>query len=199
MIRYIFLFFCFSAQATSLRVGDVLLQPLDCWACSLIEAEERTIYSHMGVVIQTTPQVMVAEAYGRVRQVDLEEFDRKTQRGQKLMVLRFRNNKLSRDFMDSEERLRELFVQEFLGAKYDGDFLWHNMDERGVEKHYCSELVSKLFKAFMGLETPIKRMHFNQNREQWMVYFKGNIPDNQWGNSPGDFERSEMFYKLGEL
>ena len=32
-----------------------------------------------------------------------------------------------------------------------------------------------------------------------MIYFRGNIPDNEWGNSPGDFERSDLFYQVGEL
>jgi hypothetical protein len=91
------------------------------------------------------------------------------------------------------------FETEFQGAKYDHDFRWNNFDEQGNEKFYCSELVSKLFAQFLRLESPIKRMHFNANRENWMTYFRGNIPDHEWGNSPGDFERSELFYQVGEL
>ena len=86
-----------------------------------------------------------------------------------------------------------------VNKKYDHDFRWNNFDEAGDQKYYCSELVSKLFQAFVGIETPIKRMHFQKNRDYWVKYFKGNVPDNEWGNSPGDYERSDMFYHAGEL
>jgi len=187
------------ASAVQLKVGDVLLQPLKCWACSLIEAEEETIYSHIGVVLAVGPEVIVAESFGKVRKLTLVEFNAKTEPGQKLSVLRFRNDDLSSDIQNSAEAFMKIFEEDFEGAKYDHEFLWNNLDELGQEKYYCSELVSKLFQALVGIETPRKRMHFQTNREQWMTFFKGNIPDNQWGNSPGDFERSELFYQVGEL
>jgi hypothetical protein len=187
------------AQATSLQVGDVLLQPLKCWACTLIEEEEETIFSHIGVVLSLGPEVLVAEAFGSVRKVTLSEFNRKTEPGQRLAVLRFRNQRIADEFQKRSAQFQHLFEKDFLGAKYDHDFLWNNFDEAGQEKYYCSELVSKLFQAFLRLETPIKRMHFEKNRDQWMKYFRGNIPDQQWGNSPADFQRSDMFYILGEL
>lgn len=182
----------------ALRPGDVLLQPLKCWACSLIEAEEETIYSHVGVVLSSNP-LIVAEAFSTVRKLSLQEFAAKTEPGQRIMVLRFRNDKLSAAFMQNSARLLNIFEAHFEGRKYDHDFRWNNFDEQGNEKYYCSEMISKLFQAFIGLETPIKRMHFQKNRDAWMTYFKGNIPDNQWGNSPGDFQRSELFFPLGEL
>lgn len=187
------------AYAVELRVGDVLLQPLKCWACSLIEAEEETIYSHIGVVLAVAPEVIVAESFGKVRKLTLVEFNAKTEPDQKLSVLRFRNDDLSTDIQNSADTFMKIFQEDFEGAKYDHDFLWNNLDEVGQEKYYCSELVSKLFQALVGVETPRKRMHFQANREQWMTFFKGNIPDNQWGNSPGDFERSDLFYQVGEL
>ncbi len=188
------------AEATPvLRPGDVLLQPLKCWACSLIEAEEETIYSHIGVVLAVKPEVLVAEAFGTVRKVSLTEFAKKTEPGQKLMDIRFRNDTLSEDIQNSAPAFAQMFEDEFQGAQYDHDFRWNNFDESGNEKFYCSEMVSKLFQAFVGVETPIKRMHFQANRDHWMTYFRGNIPDNEWGNSPGDFERSDLFYHVGEL
>lgn len=205
MIKYLLLVvFFFLTQlrpvwAISLQVGDLLLQPLNCRTCTLIEEEEETIYSHIGVVLQVHPAVIVGEAFGSVRQLSLAEFDRKTERGQRLMVLRFRNDRLSEDFQKLAPEFKSLFEAEFQGAPYDSEFRWHNFDENGIEKLYCSELITKLFQAFLRLETPVKRMHFRRNREQWLIYFNGNIPDNQWGNSPADFERSDMFYQLGEL
>jgi len=202
LLSLIAVLFSLVAQAQDpivLRPGDVLLQPLKCWACSLIEAEEETIYSHIGVVIAVEPEVLVGEAFGTVRKIALAEFNTKTEPGQKLMVLRFRNDELSADIQDTAPAFLELFNQEFLGRKYDHDFRWNNFDEAGEQKYYCSELVSKLFQAFVGIDTPIKRMHFQQNRDSWTTYFRGNIPDNEWGNSPGDYERSELFYQVGEL
>src|SRR5690606_32114870 len=70
-----------------LKVGDILLQPLDCWACTLIEEEENTIYSHLGVVISVSP-LRVAEAYRKVEDISLEEFLIKTQPGEKVLILR---------------------------------------------------------------------------------------------------------------
>jgi len=197
-----FLLFSMASHAQTapvLRLGDVLLQPLKCWACSLIEAEEETIYSHIGVVIAVEPEVLVAEAFGSVRKISLATFNAKTEPGQKLMVLRFRNEDLSADIQVDASVLMKIFDEDFLGAKYDHDFRWNNFDENGEQKYYCSELVSKLFQAIVGIDTPIKRMHFQTNRDSWMTYFKGNIPDNEWGNSPGDYERSELFYQVGEL
>ena len=63
MTHVIFLvFLSLNLGAFELKVGDVLLQPLSCWSCSLIEAQEKSIYSHMGVVIENDPEVLVAEA-----------------------------------------------------------------------------------------------------------------------------------------
>lgn len=182
-----------------LKAGDVLLQPLKCKACSLIEAEEETIYSHIGVVLAVRPEVIIGEAFSTVRKISLKDFNAKTEPGQKIMAIRFRNEELSDHIQNSASAFMKTFDEDFLGAKYDHDFRWNNFDDKGNEKFYCSEMVSKLFQAFVGIETPIKRMHFQNNRDQWMIYFRGNIPDHEWGNSPGDFERSDLFYQVGEL
>ena len=182
-----------------LKVGDVLLQPLKCWACTLIEEEEETIYSHIGVVIAVGPEVIVAESFGKVRKLSLESFDAKTEVGQKLSVLRFRNDDLVTDIQNSADSFMKIFDQDFEGAKYDHNFLWNNLDENGVESYYCSELVAKLFQALVGVEIPLKRMHFEHNRDQWSTFFKGHIPDNEWGISPADFDRSDLFYQVGEM
>jgi len=204
MIKPILLFLFFfsglaGAQTPELKVGDILLQPLKCWACSLIEAEEETIFSHVGIVLEVNPEIKVAEAFGKVRLVSLKEFDAKTEPGQNLAVLRFRNDRIQREFDRSSALLLHYYQTEFHGRKYDHDFRWNNFDEEGEEKFYCSELISKLIKRYIQVDLPIKRMHFQTNREAWINYFRGNVPDGLWGNSPGDFERSELFYQVGEL
>ena len=60
-------------------------------------------------------------------------------------------------------------------------------------------MVTKLLSGFMGIELPMKRMKFDINRDQWIQYFHGNPPDGKWGNAPASFEKSELFYEVGEL
>jgi hypothetical protein len=153
----------------------------------------------MGVVLEVHPEIIIAESLGTVRKVSLQEFDKKTERGQKIMVLRFRNEKISQAIESNQAAFMKMFVDEFEGAAYDSEFLWNNFDEFGREKFYCSEMVSKFFKYFLHIDTPIKRMRYDKYREHWITYFRGNPPDGKWGNAPADFERSELFYRLGEL
>lgn len=193
------LFFPLSLWASpELKVGDILLQPLDCWSCSLIEAEEETIYSHIGIVISTNP-VLVADSRRKVETQSLEKFDSITQAGQRIRVLRFQNDKIVDELAKDSAKFYELFQTEFLDLPYDHQFLWNNFHESGNQKLYCSEMVAKLFQAFLGIDPIVKRMHFRRNREQWERYFQGNVPDGEWGNSPADFERSHLFYVVGDL
>ncbi len=186
--------------APTLRVGDVLLQPLYCWSCALIEAEENSIYSHMGIVVQVSPEILVAESWLEVKVSPLREFMKKTEKGQAIRILRFQNERITKDFEKGQLRLMKIFKEEFVGKKYDEDFRWNNFDAKGDEVFYCSELVSKLIQAFAGIEGPIKRMVFNVNRDHWVRYFQGRpLPIGEWGNSPADYEKSELFYFFGEL
>lgn len=192
------LFVTFTASASvKLKVGDILLQPLDCWSCSLIEDEEQSIYSHMGIVIAINP-VRVADSRRKVETQSLAEFDSITEKGQKIRVLRFRNEALVAHLEENAQELQELFSSEFEGLTYDKDFLWNNSDDKG-QKLYCSEMVAKLLQAFTGIDPIIKRMHFSRNYEQWVRYFKGQVPVGKWGNAPGDFEKSQLFYVVGDL
>ncbi len=181
-----------------LKVGDILLQPLDCWSCSLIEAEEGSIYSHIGIVVAVDP-VMVAEARGKVKLVSLEAFDSTTQKNQNISVLRFQNPNAVAELQRNSNMFLQLFRTEFEGLAYDHDFLWDNFDQNGNQKLYCSEMISKLLQAFMGFEPIVKRMHFNKNVAEWERYFQGQIPRGKWGNSPASFEKSDHFYTVGEL
>ncbi len=181
-----------------LKIGDVLLQPLDCWSCDLIEDEEQSQYSHMGIVISLNP-VIVADSRRKVEAQTLEAFNSITEQGQKIRVLRFRNEKIVNEFSANAEKFQKLFADEFSGLSYDHDFLWDNIDSEGNQSLYCSEMVAKLLHAFLGIDPIIKRMHFSRNRELWERYFRGNVPVGKWGNSPADFERSALFYVVGDL
>ena len=94
-IKVVFIAIIFSINSYALelslklRSGDILLQPLHCWACNLIEAETESEFSHIGVVTKVeNGEVFVGEAFTKVREVTLEEFNSKTQKGLKLKVMR---------------------------------------------------------------------------------------------------------------
>ena len=59
-----------SLFALDLRPGDILLQPLHCRLCNLIEAQTDSIFSHIGIVINEKSDV--AEAFSKVRKVTLK-------------------------------------------------------------------------------------------------------------------------------
>lgn len=190
------------AYRPELQTGDVLLQPLYCRLCELIESEEQTIYSHMGLVIQREKETFVLESFGSgVKIVTFDEFNKKTQKGQKLRQLRFKNPQVANYLSEVTQTLRLLLVfkNKYEGLKYDEKFLWDNVDENGKEKIYCSELVAKILNDIMEWNYPIKRMHFSRNVSEWDRYFSGNTPRDEWGNSPADFERSSEFVHLGDL
>ncbi len=184
--------------APELKVGDILLQPLDCWSCDLIEAEEESIYSHMGIVISLDP-ILVADSRMKVEIQTLEKFNSITEQGQKIEILRFQNEDIVQELQKKSSSFLQLFKNDFEGLSYDHKFLWNNFDENGSQTLYCSEMIAKLLQAFLGIDPIVKRMHFNKNTDQWARYFHGDIPAGKWGNSPADFERSELFYSVGEL
>ena len=186
-------------DASELQPGDVLLQPLDCWSCTLIEEEESSIYSHAGMVLETAPEIRVIEALGIVREISLEAFAARTQQEQKIRVLRLRDPRLQAEFIRSAGRLRQIYRSEFHGLPYDHQFLWDNRTAQGIEPIYCAELVAKLHARFLGVLMPLKRMHFDRNVEEWKKYFHGEPPRGEWGLSPGDLERSSLFVTVGEL
>lgn len=185
--------------ALEVKVGDILLQPLNCWSCSLIEAQEGTIYSHMGIVIETEPEVLVAEALGMVKMTPFHEFNARTEKGQRLSVRRLTNDDAVEYVEKNHKEFKAYFQKYFEGLKYDHDFLWNNLDENGLEKMYCSEFVTKFLRGFLGIEVPTKSMKFDVNRDAWIRYFRGNPPDGKAGNSPATFEHSYLFYEVGEL
>lgn len=158
-----------------LKEGDILLQPLHCRLCNLIEAQTNSEYSHIGIYLGDGE---VAEAFISVRRVSLKEFMKKTQKNLKVKVIR-------PSF--STPNLKELFVKKYEGLSYDNSFLWNNFDLKG-EKIYCSELVYKMLEPYSGNTPYPVPMSYNVNREQWYKFFKGNIPDGKIGISPAAFD-----------
>ena len=153
----------------------------------------------MGIVIETYPAVKVAEALGTVRILTLNEFNARTEKGQKLSVRRLVNREAVNYLQKNQYQFKFFFQRHFEGLQYDEEFLWNNVDEDGFEKLYCSEMVAKLFHGFMGIKVSTKIMKYDINREDWIDYFGGNPPDGKVGNSPTSFEVSPLFYEVGEL
>lgn len=184
-------------NAASLRTGDVILQPLNCNACWLIEKEEGGPYSHMGMVISNSGRQYVVESIVGVNILPLEKFIKRPTLKRKHLVIRNHEiNKLYEDevgFKKWENELFLRFMMKFYKTPYDNEFDWDN------DKLYCSEMVTKLLNPYLEEKIGTKKMHFNQNREHWEKYFEGNIPDGKPGNSPMDFYRSELFEVIGEL
>ena len=100
----LFILTTLNTYAVELKSGDILLQPLHCWACNLIEAETKSEFSHIGIVTKVENGIVyVGEAFMKVREVTLKEFDSKTQKGLKLKIMRpyYTASSLSQDFDES--------------------------------------------------------------------------------------------------
>lgn len=174
--------------AEALRIGDILLQPKRCYLCRLIEEHEQSSFSHMGIVIKGGLNPQIAEALGDVHVISLEQFINQGDRSRPIKVLRLKE----RAFLP----LRDGIVT-WLGAEYDSDFRWDNFDEQGRERVYCSEFITKLLNVYLQNQIPTKIMNYDVNREAWWRYFGGDVPDGMPGNSPADFEKSELFTTVG--
>ncbi len=162
-----------------LKVGDLLLQSLNCYACKAIETEEDSNYSHIGIVISINP-ILVAEAFETVRLVSFKELSSKSTKGSELLVLRHINQELS------GKSIKKVLIP-LLGKKYDSQFKW------GSEEIYCSELIYLIFNALGVSQPSLKNMDFTKNYDFWLKYFNGNIPQEEKGNSPEDYILSSLF------
>ncbi len=183
--------------ADDLKTGDIILQSVPCLVCQLIEEEEKSPYSHIGVVIkQPSGEPMVLESWGYVQNTSLSLFLSKRKKGSPSLVMRpldeFKLEQIS------DQVLMDHFLNFFAGKNYDPYFLWNNRNENG-EMYYCSEFVAKFMNPFLKKRLLPKSMHFETNRNAWMNYFNGMPPDGMPGISPGDFERSPLFKNVGLL
>ena len=185
-----------NALGLNLKSGDLILQSNPCYLCNLIEAEEHSPYSHMGVLVFENGTWSVLESWGIVKMTPLNEFLSRRKTDSRSLVLRasYPSNKLRLN----PKNLMNRFNLQFKGLSYDSDFLWNNSDQYG-EKLYCSEFIAKFLQPFLIRLIPTKPMHYFVNREYWIQYFHGNPPDGAPGISPGDFEHSPNFHSVGFL
>jgi hypothetical protein len=186
-----------SSFSLTLKTGDILLQSVPCYLCSLIEFEENSTYSHMGIVVVEENGVSVFESWQKVEKISLRDFLNKKKADSQTLILRptaFANATAS----ISAKSMVAFFNRWFAGKHYDDDFAWNNSDELG-EKYYCSEFVAKFLNHFLPVPFSPKPMHFQKYRAEWIKYFRGTPPDGMPGISPGDFERSPLVTRIGYL
>lgn len=176
---------------SDLHTGDVILQPLSCHLCTLIEEEENSPFSHVGIVLKNE-KLFILEAWGSVKKTPLEEFMHRSKKDSALLVLRPQSS------LDTV-KVENLFTTYFEGLEYDHDFLWDNVSLDGKEKLYCSEFVVKFLKLFLGDFISTRPMHFQKNRDAWIRYFKRLPPDGLPGISPAHLEQSPALIHLGEI
>src|SRR5690606_23120852 len=101
--------------------------------CTLIEEQENSIYSHIGMVIEVEPSLKVIDALGTVKIQSFEHFDKGTQKDQKISVRRLVREDAVQYLQDNKQAFLDYYLRMFDGLKYDHDFLWNNLDEDGYE------------------------------------------------------------------
>jgi uncharacterized protein YycO len=193
LIVFFIILYSMSIHAAKLKTGDILLQPLSCWSCSLIEQQENSLYSHIGVYLELDGEGYVFEALGDVNLVTLKQFKARTKKGSNILVRRHVKSDQILNF-----NIKEV-VTKYLGKPYDKNYLWNNY-YNGKEAFYCSELVFKFFNNLNLIKnTKLKRMPFDINPSLWDRFFKGQTPRGEIGSSPEDFNKSLDFRDVSFL
>jgi hypothetical protein len=202
--------FCLVAKDNSgiileYRTGDVILVPLYCASCRVIEDENQSRFSHSGVVIRNeTGEIFVAEALGKVKLTKLSEFLSRVRPGQMAFLYRpiefdVLLNYRPGEFKSIEAKMRRVFVRDYEGLGFDEKFSWTNRDSKGRELLYCSEFVAKFLNRFLRHDFMPRPMSFDRNYDFWTRYFGGQPPQGELGNSPGDFERSPFLNEVRSI
>ncbi len=202
--HFVLLLFSFPSYSIFLRDGDIILQPLSCYSCYAIAIEEGGPYSHMGLVIKLKKKDYVIESLAKVSMIPLELFLKRSTQKRSYIVLR--NHELNQLYLKNKTQfyqfvksLKKSFFTKFQDLPYDKSFLWDNFDENEKEKLYCSEFVTKILNPYLKEKIKTKKMSFRKMRDFWERYFQGRVPEGKEGNSPMDFFRSPLFFKVGEI
>jgi hypothetical protein len=200
LLALLAMFGSFQALAVSefdIRTGDILLQPLNCYLCNVIEEQEGSIYSHSGVALQAQDgRIFVFESIGGESVVPLSVFADRTQKRQRIRVVRPLEFEQKRP---SSERLMGVFQRHFSPLVFDKQMRWGNRNEDGREPLYCSEFVAKFLAKFLRTPYSTKPMRFDIRPSFWVEFFGGDIPDGEPGIAPSDFLRSPLSRDLGDL
>jgi len=119
--------------------GDILLQHIPSYLCSVIADVSQSQYSHCGIIVKKGSRTFVLEAIGPVRYTPISRW---ISRGVQNRFTQIRPINLSRD----QIQLAILEAEKMLGRPYD---LRYDMDE---QKIYCSELIYKAYQRGCQIE-----------------------------------------------
>lgn len=178
------------------QFGDMILQPMEGKMASLIEDEENSFFSHVGIILKIeNGQVWIAEAYtsSGVSLIPLRKFMDKNDPLRPAVVIR---HIASSKIMSHQEEILERFIKEYQGKNYNYKFNWDEKDSL-----YCSQMITLLLNPYLNEKEKIKTksMTFSKNWEEWKNVLKQDPPTGKRGNSPGDFDHDRNFIKMGCL
>ncbi len=192
----------FALTVSDLRSGDVILLSLNCIECRVIESETNSLFSHSGVIVFDQDQKMkVAQSIGNVALFSYADFTRNITPGTFVHVYRpreFKSLSLTKKAM-LEKSMLDVFNEKYRGAPFDSKYIWNNFNAQGVELLYCSEFIAKFLDNFLTQKTSISVISYNKHYDYWTRYFKGNVPENELGNSPASFSRDNRFEFIGTI
>ncbi len=182
------------AYSLELQTGDVILLPLRCQLCSLIESETNSPYSHSGVVYRDPQgEYAIWQALKNVHQLPLKNFMAMKDPSRSALVLR------AKELAVDAQSMKQVFDQQFLGAKFDYQDLWNNRDEEGRELYYCSEFVAKFLSSFLPHPIEGKPMSFDKNFARWEKVYQGKVPQGEYGISPQGLAESPELTVMGTI
>ena len=171
--------------------GDIILSPMSCYLCKVIEKTTNSIYSHLFIYIDNGK---FAHSLSKVEYISLSEIKKIVDPSRPSLHLRHLDYNR---FLG--KRLERVFKLHFENLSYDPAFLWDNTDSKGRQTLYCSEFVAKLLESAFGVKLDTKPMEYNEFREFWRGYFNGSIPDGLPGMTPSFFERSGEFRLVNKI
>ena len=171
------------------EIGDVILIPIKCYVCRAIELNTNSPYSHLGIIINEKKEV--AHSLGRVKKESFVRFLSLKDSRRNLAIMR----PLSLSIKDKQD-LKNDFYKNYLGLPYDEQFLWNNYDDKGQEKLYCSEFITKLLNKFLIEQINTLPMDYSENIPFWSNYFNGDIPQGLPGVTPSTFFNHPSFFQI---
>lgn len=193
LILPVLMILSFNIKASVWKEGDVLLLPLRCYSCTVIESETGAPYSHSGVLFKVNGKWRVAQSLGEVNTLSLREFKKMGRGGEHILHLRPKHIKKS--FYSMEY----VFKKYYEGLPFDSRYLWNNFNEDGEELLYCSEFVLKFLNHFLSKKIVPNQMDFSENWDFWYEQWDGNVPQGQPGISPADFYYSKDFKVIRKI
>ncbi|MBC8026866.1 MAG: YiiX family permuted papain-like enzyme [Steroidobacteraceae bacterium] len=134
------LIFFATAQAASLRDGDIIFHGSKSAQSAAIELATHSPYSHMGVILHRDGKPFVYEAIATVRYTPLPRWTARGDGGEYVV------KRLKTGLTTAQTKKLRASAAAFDGRPYDLYFEWSN------DRIYCSELVWKMYQRALGLE-----------------------------------------------